>query len=180
MRNLLLHLIFLSLPCIAICQPGDNTPKVPILPLINNKIVYAGSVSLDPSYSKRRLFDNAQQWYRHNFESNDNVLTIINIDSGMVSGPGIIHARRHEKLLNPKDIFFTIDVGMADGRYSYKVYGIHYLEDTSKFYFSDMYNEQLYPTDKPHWPEPYRRSMLINMNEQITAMIEKLQEGMKK
>ena len=179
MRNLLLHLIFIYLPGNAICQPG-NLSKIPAIPLTANKIVYTALVNLDTTIRKEKLFYNAEEWYRYNFQSSDNTLTIDNMDNGIISGTGIIHAGKREKEVEAKDVFFTIDISVGKGEYRYKVYGIYSFEDTAKFHYSDMYNEELYPTDKPRWPEQYRRSMLINMNDRITAMIGKLQEAMKK
>jgi len=62
--------------------------------------------------------------------------------------------------------------------YAYKVYDIYGFEDTSKFYYSDMYNEERYPPDKAKWPELYRHTMLNTMNDKITGMIVEMQNEM--
>lgn len=67
-------------------QVKYNKTKVPKLPRTGSNIVYTASVALDPSYSKELLFNNGVQWYKRNFESADNRLSINDADAGRLSG----------------------------------------------------------------------------------------------
>lgn len=156
----------------------NGAHAVPSFTLVDNKIVYSGSINVDPAITKETLFDNSQHWYKHNFESADNTLTVIKADSGKISGTGIIHIRHHDKHAEPYDIYFTIDVIVGKGTYQYKVYDIHSFADTVKFFYSDVYNEEQYPTPKPRWPKPNREAMLNKMNDSIEAMLEVLNVDM--
>jgi hypothetical protein len=157
----------------------EDLHGVPPFTLAANKIVYTGSITLDPNISKEILFYNARQWYKHNFESADNTLTTIKADSGKISGTGIIHIRRREKHAEPYDIYFTIDIIVTNGAYQYKVYDIYSFENKQKFFYSDMYKEEQYPTPKPRWPKPYREAMLNKMNDKVLGMIAGLQRYMR-
>jgi hypothetical protein len=161
---------------ICYCQ----TTPLPKLPLQANKIIYTAKITTGPSVNKERLFSNAQDWYRHNYESADNTFIINNIDQGIISGTGIIHTRKHKKGAAPGDLFFNVAILAGKGSYEYTIDSIYTLEDTTKVYYSDMYNEALYPPAKTRWPQNYKTSMLLSMDERITAMIEKLKADMLK
>ena len=150
---------------------ANNTVSIPSLPLLANKVVYNASVVLDTGFNKEKLFDNAQQWYKANFESADNTLFIYKPDSGKLSGTGIIHAKKHENRIDPEDIFFTIDIAVQKGKWDYKIYEIYGFEKAGKFYYSDMYNEAIYPPAKSKWNAEYKITMINNMDEKIKAML---------
>ena len=165
-------LLFISHTCFG--QQAGNTRDIPKLPLTANKIVYTGTIQTDTAVSKAQLFHNAEEWYQHNFETADNTLTIDNIDSGTLSGTGIIHINKKDHKADPGDLFFTVDVTVAKGTITYHVYDIYSLSKDGRLYYSDMYNEALYPEQKPKWPAAYRKEMLNAMNEKVTTMIAKM------
>jgi uncharacterized protein with TBP-like fold DUF4468 len=158
-------------------QQAGNRAKISI-PTAGNKVEYRATVHLDPALSKETLFDNAQQWYKNNFESADNTLTIDNKEKGKISGTGILHAGTHERETYPGDVFFTIDVTVADGEYEYIIHDLYGFDKTGKFDYSDMYNEEQYPETKPRWPASYRHTMLENMNNRITGLLPELYKEM--
>jgi hypothetical protein len=178
MRTLLSTSAFVFLSGIAPGQSVSSNSSVPTLPIIGNKIVYSEQVHLDSSWAKERLFYNAQQWYGHNFQSADNVLTIDNSNDCKISGPAIVHYAWHKKHKDERDLFFTIDIISGRGIYEYRLYDIHGFNDAGKFFYSDMYNEQLYPPKKPRWPEKYRKKMLLQMNSRVAAVIGGIRKDM--
>lgn len=164
----------------AICtQTGfsQSTDDIPDFQLEENKIIYSDVISA-PSLSSDALFGNAEQWYKVNFETNDNTLTTNNITDGKLSGTGIIHNNPKSQKAEPGDIFFTIDIHVEKGQYQYKVRGIYGFDRNGKFYYSDVNTEEKYPPAKPKWPETIRQSMLSNMNDKIVAMLEELKKEM--
>ena len=173
-------LLFFCTLAPAYSQVRYNKTKVPKLPLNGSDIAYGASVALDSSFSKELLFNNGQQWYKHNFQSADNTLNINDADAGKLSGTGIIHTGRREKETDPKDIFFTATIVVTRGGYVYRVDSIYSFQNRDKFYYSDLYSEELYTQSKPKWTKPYRQSMLIYMNTRITEMIDKLRNDMTK
>jgi len=160
-------------------QNPKNDGAVPQMTLKEHKIVYSAKISVDSSRDKATLFVNAEEWYKKNFETADNTLIIDNSGDGTVSGTGIIHTKKHDQKADPGDVFFTIDIQVVRGMYTYMVHDIYGFNKTGKFYYSDMYNEEQYPTDKPIWPGPYRHSILNDMNGKITGMIAELKREMK-
>src|SRR4051812_15589952 len=99
MRNLLLFLLlFLAYPSFAQQQASGNVPR---LPLNGSFVEYTGTVTPELHIGKAKLFSNALKWYKYNFQSSDNTLTIDKFDSGKLSGTGIIHQRRREKQILP-------------------------------------------------------------------------------
>jgi Domain of unknown function (DUF4468) with TBP-like fold len=161
-------------------QVKYNKTKVPKLPRTGSNIVYTASVALDPSYSKELLFNNGVQWYKRNFQSADNRLSINDADAGRLSGAGITHAGKHEKEIQPQDIFFTTTITVAKGGYAYSVDSIYSFENWVKFYYSDMYSEELYTQAKPKWTKPYRQSILGYMDKRILEMTDGLRADMAK
>jgi hypothetical protein len=165
-----------------IANVHSQNPKydgaVPGLPLADNKIVYSAQIPVDSSIDRSLIFVNAEKWYKKNFQTADNTLIVDNANFGALSGTGIIHAKNPNKGTDPGDVFFTIDIHVPRGMYVYKVYDIYGFDKTGKFYYSDMYSEEQYPTDKPKWPEPYRHTMLNDMNNKIAGMIAELQKEM--
>jgi hypothetical protein len=176
--NKFFGLAFILLSANAIGQSVSSNLIVPSLPLIGNKLVYTEQVHVDTSWSKERLFYNAQQWYRHNFQSSDNVLTIDNTVDSKISGPAIVHYAWHKKHKDERDLYFTIDIIAAPGIYEYRLYNIHGFTDAGEFSYSDMYNEALYPPKKPRWPEKYRSKMLTDMNSKVAAVIDEIKKDM--
>jgi len=171
-------LICLFISILAAAKSDDSLSSIPTLPLIANRIVYTDTVKLDSNYTKEKLFNNAQAWYRADFETSDNTLTINNSSDGELNGTGIIHDKQKE--IDPKDVFFTIDIVVMKGAYVYRVSGIAWMQDETRLYFTDMYNEELYPRAKNRWTNQYRHDMLINMNDKINAMLAHLKESMMK
>ncbi|MCW3122044.1 MAG: hypothetical protein JWQ38_1536 [Flavipsychrobacter sp.] len=181
MKNLLLALLLITIIQPAYSQVKYNTTKAPKLPREGSNIVYTSTVTLDSTHSKETLFNNALNWYRHNFQSADNTLTVNDADAGKLSGTGIIHSKKTKKDIYPQDIFFTITIATARGNYQYRVDSIYGFEKNRvKFYYSDMYSEELYTQNKPTWTKPYRLSMLTNMNTRINEMTDKLRADMAK
>jgi hypothetical protein len=144
------------------------------LPLNGSFIEYSEWVTPEPHLSKEQLFGNVLKWYKHNFQSADNTLTVDNFDSGKLSGTGIIHQRRREKQVLPGDLFFIINLTIKDGAWKYAVDSIYGFEKAVRFYYSDMYNEEMYPPPKPKWQQQYRTAMLTSMDKRIKAMINRL------
>jgi hypothetical protein len=157
---------------------SQDTTKLPSFSLFENRITYSETVTLDTSFSKQQLFHNAEEWYTHHYQTADNTLTIENIDDGKISGTCIIHLSDKERHANPGDIFFTVDIICAKGSYMYKVYGIHSADKTGKFYYSDMYNEALYPPSRPKWTNSARIIALTDMNNRVSKMIENMKSEM--
>ena len=54
------------------------------------------------------------------------------------------------------------------------------MDETGKFYYSDMYNEELYPLPKPKWNVAYRESMLTGMNSRVEQMITGMKADLEK
>jgi hypothetical protein len=172
----ILSFIFIVFYTTIRAQTGD-TVGIPHFPLTENKIVYAETIEA-PSMTKDGLMYNGEEWYRRTLQSSDNRLTILNTPTGEISGPGTLHASWFRKKRFVRDIFFTIDIIATNGKYQYRIYNIYSFEKTVRFYYSDMYQEQLYPLDKTRWTEPYRRALLNNMNDKITALIIQLKNSM--
>jgi hypothetical protein len=177
MKYCSLSLLFLLTTIHAFCQA--DTSRI-TLPLLANKVTYTRSVALPDPINKDILFQNAQDWYKHNYQDADNTLTIMNAANGQLSGTGIIHNNSKERKVEAGDVFFTIDIIVSNGAYQYKVYRIYSMENGAKFYYSDMYNEDEYPLSKPKWPVAYRRTMLREMNSKITNMLSTLETDMPK
>jgi len=184
MKYIFLYFSLILSSFISYCQIADTSIKVPQLPLIDNRIAYTGTITIDSSVSKDQLFENAEKWYSHNFETADNTLTIDNSADGEISGTGIIHvdkkAKHKEHDIVAGDIFFTIDLISKKGGYEYKVHSIYSIDQAEKFYYSDMYNEELYPLSKPKWSKTYREYMLTDMNSRVEQMIAGMQNDLKK
>lgn len=180
MKNYILVYFLFVILAPAYSQVKYNKTKVPKLPRTGSNIVYSTSVSLDSTYSKEQLFNNGLQWYKRNFQSADNRLSINDADGGKLSGAGIIHAGKHEQEIQPQDIFFTTTITVAKGGYTYSVDSIYSFENREKFYYSDMYSEELYTQAKPKWTKPYRQSMLGYMNRRIIEMTDQLRADMAK
>ena len=179
MKCLVANWLFIFSSLFAFGQKAD-TLVIPALPLLENRIAYTGNINKDSAISTRDLFHNAEEWYTHNYESADNTLTIDNINDGKISGTGIIHKKKKERKLDAEDIYFTIDIVSGKGGYFYKVYAIYSMDSTGKFYYSDMYNEYLYPVPKPKWSPQYKVKMLTNMNSRVQQMITQMQADLQK
>ncbi len=160
-----------------ICSNGQ-VATLPPIPLQANKIVYYDSVFLDTTYSVASLFENAQNWYTHNFESSDNRLTIDNKEAGIISGSGIANFKKHKS--DYKDLLFVVDIVVGKGYYVYKFYNLQGYDNGLKFEYSDMYHQQLYPIAKPQWPRETRENKLLNMDITIKDIISDLSVSMKK
>jgi len=160
-------------------QKPTNDGAVPQFTLADNKIIYYAQIKTDSAVDKPTMFLKAENWYKKNLETADNTLIIDNSNDGIISGTGIVHAKKHDQKADPGDVFFTIDIHVARGMYTYTVHDIYSFDNTGKFYYSDMYNEEQYPTGKPKWPEPYRHGCLTAMNTKILGMITVLQNDMK-
>ncbi len=169
-------LLILNFSAITYCQEQPQE-KSPTFTLGDNKIIYYASIPV-ATFTKETLFANAQQWYTKNFETADNTLIINNINDGILSGTGIIHQNKRDQKAEPGDVFFTIDMRINNGLYTYTVHDLYGFDNTGKFYYSDMYNEDQYPSDKPKWQAQYRRTTLGNMNSKILVMITELQKEM--
>ncbi len=157
---------------------GKQNQKSLIFTLINNKIVYSASVTDNAAVPKDQFFERAQNWYTKTYQTADNRLTVNNLDEGLLSGTGIIHAKGRDEKAEDGDVFFTIDIHTDNGKYEYKVHDIYTFDKTGKFYYSDMYNEEQFPPNKPKWPNTYRASMLSHMNNKITMMLADFQKEM--
>jgi len=109
MKSQLFFLLFL-LVCTSdlYSQQPKNDGAVPQLPLTDHKITYTAQIKTDTLKDKSTLFNNAEYWYKKNFETADNTLTIDNINDGIVSGTGIIHAKKHDRKADPGDIFLPL------------------------------------------------------------------------
>lgn len=173
MRKLILFIF--TLVTFAAFAQNQATPRLPVLA---NKIVYLDTVLLDSNYSRAQLLDNAQRWYKANYETNDNILTTDNSRDGELNGTGIIHDDAREKKVGSKDVFFTIDIIAMRGSYVYRVYDLAWMENGAKHAFSDMYYEELHPLSKPQWPQAYREAMLLNMSRKVDAMRQQLEKSM--
>jgi len=156
-------------------QTSQSTILAP-LPIAANKIVYYDTVFLDTTYSKTLLFDNAQTWYTHNFESSDNRLTIDNSDAGSISGSGILNFKKHKT--DYKDLLFVVDIVTGKGFYVYKFYNLFGYDNGVKFDYSDMYSEERYPGPKPEWPREIRENKLTDMDTSIKDVIGDLKKKM--
>jgi len=180
MKNVVLLCFLLCNLTPAHSQVKYNKTKVPKLPRTGSNIVYTASVALDPSYSKELLFNNGLQWYKRNFQSADNRLSINDAGAGRLSGAGIIHVGKHEKEIQPQDIFFTATIVATKGVYTYSIDSIYGFENREKFYYSDMYSEELYTQAKPKWTKPYRQAALSYMNNRILEITGRLRADMAK
>jgi len=151
-----------------------------ILPLRANKIVYSDTVVVGNNYDPSHLFNNAADWYQHNFETADNTLSVNNSTDHTISGSGIIHRKRGDDKAEQNDIYFTIDITTLPAAYAYSVYDIYSRADTDKIYYSDIYNEERFPTHKPRWTESTRHDKLTYLDARIQEMLSNLNITMKK
>jgi hypothetical protein len=173
MRSILLSVSFL----VSTFTFAQQKKTAIALPLTDNKIVYHDSTATN-LYPQEQVYKRALKWYKTHLQSSDNRLIVDKPETGKMSGTGVLHFANHEKTVVPADVFFTIDIIARTGSYEYRVYDIYSFERSEKFYYSDMYNEELYPMPKPKWDNGYREAMLNNMNTKITGMLRILQNYM--
>jgi hypothetical protein len=173
MQKIFFIVIFSFIFCYTYGQ--DEILSVPKLPLQANKIVYYDTVFPDITYTRQQLLENTHEWYSHTYETSDNRLTIDNNDEGLISGTGTVNFKKHKG--DYKDLLFTIDVLVGRGFYVYKIYNLYGYDNGVKFDYSDMYNEELYPTSKPRWPKEVSTYKLYNLDLSVKEIADNLKKG---
>ncbi|MDR3680420.1 MAG: hypothetical protein P4L41_10680 [Flavipsychrobacter sp.] len=174
MQKIFFTVIILFIFCYAYGQ--DEILHVPKFHLQSNKIVYYDTVFVDTTTnSHQQLLENVHEWYSHTYETSDDRLLIDNSDAGLISGTGTVNFKKHKG--DYRDLLFTIDILIGNGFYTYKIYNLYGYDNGTKFYYSDMYSEELYPTPKPRWPKTISTYKLYNVDVSVNEIIANLKSG---
>jgi hypothetical protein len=154
----------------------------PPLPMEGSRIVYTETVG-PGAVSKDQLFNNALEWYHYNYKSADTRLSVENREKGLISGTGVVRYNPSAAGIE-KDfpIFFSFDLRVEDGEYTYRIYDIYGSDATGRFEYADMYLEDRNTSGqmKQRWEKRYRYEMLSDMNTMIEMAIVHLQQEMQK
>ncbi len=183
-RLLLLSICSLCSYAVVHAQSNDSSVigkriwKVPELPVENDKIVYQEQVSAE-GFKKDVLYTNAVNWLKINFKGDDIKMNVADKAAGHIAGVGKI-TYNQSVLMNgaAQGIYFDYDIKIKDNGYNYRISGLRSVLPGGAFNYSDMYEEELNPTQaQEHWTHKQRYEMLSDMNSFISLMISGLKSN---
>jgi hypothetical protein len=152
----------------------------PPLPIEGSTIIYRETISTGNG-TPADLFNNALEWYNYNYKTADTKLTIENPETGQIAGTGVIkYTPVAARVTGEVPIFFSFDLAIAEGQYTYKVYDLYGIDANGRFQYIDMYREDrsISTQVKKRWNKKYRYEMLSDMNTMTEMMINHLKEAM--
>ena len=101
----------------------ENSP----VPIVDNKVNYTETVTVDSSSKKDVLFGKAKLWFANSFKSSNDVIQLDDKDNGIVLGKGIIIKNEMTGLQSVKKTWrFTVKIQVKDGKYKAEIYDIDY------------------------------------------------------
>lgn len=97
----------------------------------NLNIFYTEVVTVDPSLTRDKLFDNAKKWFAETFVSGKDVIQSEDKASGLIIGKGAISASHTYNAKNGR-VWFLLKIDLKDGKYKYTLYSLTYSFDIEK------------------------------------------------
>ena len=157
---------------------GKRQWEVPPLPYDGKEIVYREKISLTPSFSRERIYTNAKDWLTHNLKTDYSSITEASASDGRIKGKGELYYDQ-QVLLNgvPQSIFFSYDIDISDGAWTYTIYDLHAKLPHEKFDYTDMYREELQEHGTARWTHKYRYEMLSDMDSFMKLFISGLKNS---
>lgn len=144
---------------------GKRQWEVPPLPYDGKEIVYRERVSLSPSFPRQRIYNNLKDWLAYNLKTDYAAITEASATEGRIKGKGELYYNQ-QVLLNgaPQSIFFSYNIDVSDGAWTYTIYDLHTQVPNEKFDYTDMYREELQEPGAARWTHKYRYEMLSDMD----------------